>query len=225
MDREKIVEWIQKLMNKAADPASSPAETNSLQEKVSQLMAKYKISEMEAVTPEEIQDHEMVREDIPFAQTGNMNWGFTLAWGIAPIFDCQAIKSGATKKMMFFGFPDDVETVAFFFRFFQLQIIDWADNSGYRTVKDKNSYAHGMVKKINWRVGQVYKKAKEIIPSDCRALIIVKEQAVEQFRKKEIGGVRHAKAFNNFNQKAWGKGYVDGDRVDIINPNLNKLRN
>jgi len=39
MDREKIVEWIQKLMNKAADPASSPAETNSLQEKVSQLMA------------------------------------------------------------------------------------------------------------------------------------------------------------------------------------------
>jgi len=225
MDREKIVEWIQKLMNKAIDPASSPAETNSLQEKVAQLMAKYKISEMEATTPEEIQDHEMVREDIPFAQTGNMTWGFYLAWGIAPTFECEAIKSGSTKKMMFFGFPDDVETVAFFFRFFQLQIIDWADHSGFRTVKDKNSYAHGMVKKLNWRVSQVYKKAKEIIPSDCRALIIVKEQAVERFRKREIGGVRTNKASLNLNHKAYQKGYVDGDKVDIINPNIDKLRN
>ena len=225
MDREKIVGWIQKLMAKAIDPASSPAETNSLQEKVAQLMAKYKISEMEAVTPEEIQDHEMIREDVPFAQTGNMNWGFALAWGIAPTFDCEAIKSGSTKKMMFFGFPDDVETVVFFFRFFQLQIIHWADNSGFRTVKDKNSYAHGMVRKLNWRVGQVYKKAKDIIPSDCRDLIIVKEQAVERFRKREIGGVRTSKPFNNFNEKAYRKGYVDGDKVDIINPNLDHIRN
>ena len=53
IERDKIVGWIQKLMAKAMDPASSPGETNSLQEKVAQLMAKYKISEMEATTPED----------------------------------------------------------------------------------------------------------------------------------------------------------------------------
>jgi hypothetical protein len=225
MDREKIVGWIQKLMNKAMDPASSPGETESLQEKVAQLMAKYKISEMEATTPEEIEDHEMMREEIKFAQKGRMTWGFYLAWGIAPIFECEAVKAGGTQKMMFFGFPDDVATVAFFFRWFQLQIIGFADESSYRTVKDKNSYAHGMVRKITARVSAAYKRAKEIVPSECRDLILVKEGAVENFRKREIGGVVSPRKRLNVNHKAYQKGYVDGDRVDIVNPHTDKLRN
>ena len=154
-----------------------------------------------------------------------MTWGYYLAWGIAPIFECEAIKEGGSQKMMFFGFPDDVATVAFFFRWFQLQIIDFADKSKFRTVKDKNSYAHGMVRKITSQVSAAYTRAKEIVPSDCRALMIVKEQAVEKFRKREIGGVRTSNRNLNLNHAAYGDGYADGDRVDIVNPHTNKLRN
>ena len=126
--------------------------------------------------------------------------------------------------MMFFGFPEDVATVAFFFRYFQLQIIDFADASGYRTVKDKNSYAHGMVNKINFRVSKAYERAKEIVPSDCRDLIVVKEGAVKKFREKEIGRTVRSRMDPSLNHNAWRKGYVDGDRVDITNPDIGKIR-
>jgi len=225
MKREKVVSWIQKLAAKAMDPAVSPQEAEALQEKVAQLMAKYKISEMEATTPEEIADHDMMREEIKFAQSGQMTWGFHLAWGIAPVFECEAIRKWKSQVMMFFGFPEDVKTVAYFFRFFQIQIIEFADRSGYTTVKDKNSYAQGMAKKLITRIAQAYHRAKEIIPSDCRDLIIVKEDAVRKYRKREIGLTTKAKMSQNLNGSAYHKGYVDGDKVNIANPNLSHLQN
>jgi hypothetical protein len=225
MEREKVISWIQKLATKAMDPACSPGEANSLQEKVAQLMAKYKISEMEATTPEEIEDHEMMREEIKFAQTGRMTWGYYLAWGIAPVFECEAVRKHNSQVMMFFGFPDDVKTVAFFFRFFQIQIIDFADKSGFSTVKDKNSYALGMTKKLVTRIALAYKRAKEIVPSQCRDLIVVKEGAVKRYRENEIGRTINSRMNTNLNGDAYTKGYVDGDKVNIVNPNLDHLAN
>jgi len=232
MDREKVIDWIQKLMTKAMDPGSTPAEQAALQEKVAHLMAKYKISEMEAVTPEEIKDHEMIREEARFYQ-GNqrgMNWGNYLAGGIAPIFECKSLRMTGTNRIMFFGYPQDVATVTFLFRHFQLQIVEFADRTNYTTVKDKNSYAHGMVLRITERVGAAYKRAKEIVPSSCRDLIVLKEGAVLSFRDKELAemGMRLAGKSNHrpqMNGNAYTQGYVDGQRVDISNPYLDKLQN
>ncbi len=225
MDREKVIGWIQKLATKAMDPACAPAEAESLQEKVAQLMAKYKISEMEATTPEEIEDHDMMREEIKFAQSGRMTWGYYLAWGIAPVFECEAIRKHKSQTMMFFGFPEDVKTVAFFFRFFQIQIIEFADRSKYTHVRDKNSYAQGMAKKLITRVAMAYKRAKEIVPSECRDLILVKEDAVKRYRQSEIGRTVNSRMRSNMNGSAYAHGYFDGDKVDIVNPNLDHLRN
>jgi len=227
MNREKVVDWVQKLMAKAMDPNISEEEKDVFQEKVAQLMAKYKVSEMEATTPEEIKDHEMLTEEIKFYQgKGRMTWGYYLAWGIAPVFDCKAVKeNSSSSKMFFFGFPEDVGTVAFFFRYFQLQIIQFADKSGLGTVKEKNSYAHGMSSKIVKRVTEAYKRAKEIIPSNCRDLIVIKEGAVEKYVDKEIGKTIPSRIRPSIDAHAWGKGYKDGDRVDIVNSNINKLRN
>jgi hypothetical protein len=225
MDREKVVGWIQKLMSKAMDPAVTPQEANALQEKVAQLMAKYKIDEMEATTVEEIDDHDMAREEVKFYQKGRMNWGFMLAWGIAPVFECQAVRKHKSQIMMFFGFPQDVEIVVYFFRFFQLEIIALTEKSGYRTVKDRNSYSNGMAKRLIQRINDTYKRAKEIIPSDCRELMVVKEQAVERYVKLEIGPVSNSRINTNWNGSAYAQGFRDGDRVNIVNPNLDKIRN
>ena len=225
MDREKIVGWIQKLATKAMDPAVSPQEAESLQEKVAQLMAKYKISEMEATTPEEIEDHEMMREEIKFAQSGRMTWGYYLAWGIAPVFECEAVRKHNSQVMIFFGFPEDVKTVAFFFRFFQIQIIQFADKSEYTTVKDKNSYAQGMTKRLIYRISEAYRRAKEIVPSECLDLMVIKDAVVKRYREGEIGKTTNSKMRQNLNGSAYTKGYVDGDRVNIANPHLSHLKN
>ena len=225
MEREKVVEWIQKLATKSMDPGVSPAEGAALQEKVAQLMAKYKISEMEATSEKEIEDHEMIQEEIKFAQSGRMTWGYMLAWGIAPVFECKAIRKHNSQVMMFFGYPDDVETVAFFFRYFQMQIIHFADESGYKTVRDKNSYAQGMVKKLVHRVFSAYQRAKEIVPSDCRALMVVKQGAVQKFVDKKIGRTVKSNLKHNIHSRAYTKGYVDGDKVNIVNPNLDHIKN
>lgn len=225
MDRSKVVEWIQKLVAKAMDPACTPEEAESLQEKTAELMAKYKISEMEAVTPKEVENHEMLRENLTFAQGGNMNWGYFLAAGVAAVFECEVVRLGRTQKLSFFGFPDDVETVAFFFRYFQLQIIDFIDNSNLRTVKNKNSYAVGMTRRIVERINEAYVRAKAKMTSECRDLIVVKKDAVSTYVEKEIGKTHKANLSNNFNASAFTKGYIDGAKVDITNPNLDKLAN
>ena len=224
MDREKVVEWVQKLMNKAADPAATESERDSIQQKVTELMAKYQVTMMEATTAEEIQGHEMLREDIEFAVVGRASWGFHLAWAIAPTFECKAVRLSGTKQMSFFGFPEDVKTSIYFFRTLQMQIIFAVDATGYTTVKSKNSYAEGMVERVRERLKDTYEKVREIIPAETKALIIVKEDAVDKFRASHFPKLRKSTLQSKLDERAFINGYQDGAHLDITDHTKKQVR-
>ena len=223
MEREKVVKWVQKLMTKAADPASTEAEKDAIQRKVEDLMAKYKVTMMEATTPEEIKNHDMMREDVKFVVPGRANWGFHLAWAVGPIFECEAIRTTGTKKVSFFGFPDDVATCVAFYRTFQMQICFAVDATGYTTVKQTNSYAWGMVERIKERMDNAYKRVKEIVPVETKDLIVLKEQEVRKFTETHFGKINKSNLKNTIDQRAFVNGYKDGVHLDISHKGRKKV--
>jgi hypothetical protein len=224
MERTKIVEWVQKLMTKAADPAATEAERDSIQAKTEQLMAKYKVSMMEATTPDEIKDHPMTKENVKFVVPGRSFWGFSLAASIAPIFECDVIRHGKSNRMTYLGYPEDVETCVYFFRTFQMQIILAVDETDYNTVKQKSSYAWGMTSRISERMKQAYERVKEIIPVETKALIVLKEKEVDKFTASlfgKIGKGRRSEA--KIDRGAYENGYYDGRNVDISHRGRRKV--
>jgi hypothetical protein len=224
MERAKIVEWVQKLMTKAADPAATEAERDSIQAKTEQLMAKYKVSMMEATTPEKIKNHKMTREDVKFVVPGRSFWGFSLAASIAPIFECDVVRTSGTKKMSFLGYPEDVLTCVHFFRTFQMQIIFAVDATDYTTIKEKSSYAWGMVKRITERMNRAYERVKEIIPVETKALIVLKEEEVEKFTESLFGKIsKGAKSKAKVDADAFHNGYNDGANVNISHRGRRKV--
>ena len=224
MERSKIVQWVQKLMTKAADPAATEAERDAVQRKTEQLMAKYKVTMMEATTPEEIKNHKMIRENVKFVVPGRATWGLNLAACIAPIFECDVIQTTGTKKMTFLGFPEDVQTCVQFFRTFQMQIIFAVDATGYRTTKEKNSYAWGMVRRITERMAQAYQKVKEIVPVETKALIVLKEKEVTKFTESLFGKLKEGRVSSaKIDSIAFMNGYHDGRNVDITHRGRRKV--
>ena len=223
MDRAKAIEWVQKLLNKAMDPAATDGERDALQRKAEEFMARYKISEMEAVTPDEIKGHEMLREDVKFVVPGRTRWGYDLAWGLAPVFECQSVRWSGTKKLSFFGFPEDVKTCVYFYRTLQMQIVFAVDATGYTTVKEKNSYAFGMVARVVDRLRKTYAVVKEIVPPETKELMIVKDDAVNDFVEDSIGKVGQSNLKNDLDAGAFRKGINDGARLDIARHDRGKV--
>ena len=229
MDRKKVVEWVQKLMTKAADPASTEEERDAIQKKVVEFMTVYKITEMEATTPEEIAGHDMVRENVKFFRNqGKATWGYTLAWGIGPIFDCRVTRSfvDGERVMSFVGYPEDVATCAYFFRVLQLQIVGACDTAGYRKLQDKYDYAFGMAQRIKERMAEAYKRVREQVPVATKALMVLKDGAVEKYNKTVFPRTHSAKLRIPLDtSSAYVKGYVDGAHVNIDHKARTKLKN
>ena len=224
MERSKIVQWVQKLMTKAADPASTESEIDAIQEKVEQLMVKYKVSMMEATTPEKIKNHRMTKEQVKFVVPGRAFWGFSLAVGISIVFECDVIRHGTSNKMTYLGYPEDVETCVYFYRTFQMQIIFAVDATGYRTIKEKNSYAWGMTDRITKRMYQAYKKVSEALPVETKDLIVLKEKQIAEFTKSVFGNIsKGRKSKATIDKQAFQNGYNDGGRVDISHQGRRKV--
>lgn len=223
MDRKKVVEWVQKLMAKAADPAATEEERDAFQKKAEEFMVRYKVSMMEATTPEEIKNHEMIREDVKFVVPGRANWGYHLAWAIGPVFECEAIRTTGTKRMSFFGYPEDVETCVHFYRTFQMQIIFAVDATGYETVKERNSYAWGMVERIAVRMRETYVRVKEIVPAETKELIVLKEKEVRKYAEAHFGKIGKSNLKNTVDETAFINGFKDGGHLDIVDHRKKKV--
>ena len=224
MERSKIVEWVQKLMTKAADPASTEAERDSIQHKTEELMAKYKVTMMEATTPEKIKNHDMIKEDVKFVVPGRARWGLALASAIAPVFETDVIQHGSSKRLTFLGYPEDVETCTYFYRTFQMQIIFAVDATGYTTVKQKESYAQGMVSRIYKRMRETYTRVREIVPAETKELMVLKEKEVRKYTEEVFGKI--GKGYTSkakLDREAFMNGYNDGGKLDISHQGRRKV--
>jgi len=223
IEKEKVMGWVQKLMTKAMHPNTPKHEVEACELKAAQFMAKYKISMTQATQTQESSDplKGLEREDTEFIETGRSDWGYFLAFGIARAFDCKCVSMKWANRVSFMGYADDIDTCKWFFDYLQIEIYLWAEKYNKRK-KERNSYAHGMVTTIVDRLKSLYNKVEEIIPSDCRALIVVKKEKVKQFAKIQFPNTVPIQA-NALSRDSFYKGMVDGKNLDLANHNNAKV--
>jgi len=105
--RMKMVDIIRKLMVKAMDNSTTPAESNSFKEKAADLMAKYQIDMSETTLKEDVVEDGVEGSVVDCTTDGIMNWAFYLANFVAELFECKSLRYSGTHTVKFFGFPDD----------------------------------------------------------------------------------------------------------------------
>lgn len=219
MEKEKVMSWVQKLLTKSMHPGTPRHEMLACENKAAELMARYKISATQAMQTDESSDplHGIEREDINFIVGGRTDWGYFLASAIASSFDCKTMALKYKQSVCFIGYTDDVDTCKWFFNYLQIEIYLWAEKHS-TVVKERNSYAHGMVRTIGMRLRELYKKVEEIIPSDCKALVVVKKEKVSKFLRKEFPSSRPMRQ-NKSNFNSFSQGMKDGKNLDLSNGN------
>jgi len=192
MEKEKVMSWVQKLLTKAMHPNTPRHEVHACEAKAAELMAKYKISAIQATQSQESSNSlaGINRQKVDFLVGGRTDWGYWLANAISEAFDCQIVAFKKEQKIYFIGYTDDIDTCIWFFNYLQIEIYLWAEKHS-TLVKKRNSYAHGMVNTIGIRLRELYKKVEEIIPSDCRDLVIIKKDKVNQFTKQQFPHLGH----------------------------------
>lgn len=223
MEKEKVMSWVQKLLNTAMHPNTPRHEVHAAEQKAAQLMAKYKISAIQASQSQESSNplDGIERQEVNFLVGGRTDWGYWLANAISKAFDCQIVAFKKQQRICFIGYTDDIDTCMWFFNYLQIEIYLWAEKHS-TLVKERNSYAHGMVNTVGLRLRELYKKVEEIIPSDCRELVVVKKEKVSKFLKKEFPNSRPMnQSKKNFN--SYGQGMKDGKNLDLSNGNRSRV--
>jgi hypothetical protein len=69
------------------------------------------------------------------------------------------------------------------------------------------------------RLLELYRRVQEIIPSDCRALVLVKKQEVDEFKAKEFPRLQKgSKITMNGSRAAFEAGKEAGKKVNLSRP-------
>lgn len=223
MQKEKVMEWVQKLVTKAMHPGTPKHEVDACENKAAELMARYKITMTQATQSQESSDpfEGINKEIVDFIVDGRSDWGYYLAMYITNAFECKSIVIGNTKTVCFLGYQDDIDTCKWFFDYLQIEIYLWAEKN-YTGKKERNAYAHGMSKIVGSKLKKLYKKVEEILPSDCRDLIVVKKKKVTAYMNIKFPGFVKSGG-GNIDITAFRKGLKDGENLDLANHNRDKV--
>jgi len=146
-------------------------------------------------------------------------WEASLAHVIAECFDCKTVScKHPTWTINFLGTKTDLEISIFFYRHLRRTICRKSELE-FRKRADQDTYAYGMVKTISSRLKDLYTKRQEVMQSDCRDLVIVKTDGLQEFTKSLFPTLRKASSTKlKGSSEAWNKGINDGHRVGLNRP-------
>jgi hypothetical protein len=203
-DQEKIMDKIRALLEKTVENGASQEEAIAAAAAAQRLMAKYKISEITAQAPEEIDSTEM---DI------NKQWQIELAHVLAKNLCCKCIRTHAGNRKIRFvimGKKQDREVWQKMFETFFILIYRGAKEAK-SAAKDKYghcrdielAYARGFIRAINEELG-----------TQCRALALVVPEEVNlatHRRFPHLGRVNLRRiSGTSATSEASSNGYSDG---------------
>lgn len=235
-ERKKIVDKIVKLMAMAAlDSGATEGERENANRLLAKLMADY------AIDIDEIKNSEKTgsyRGVWVLATTYDYrDYEALLANCIAKIFDCTIVVGYNDGKifpneefrhccMCFVGHEHDLAIAVYFFKYVRRTMFSMYrkhDRSIAGRKRDKKNsernYCFGFVDSVAKKLEDIYKKREELIPSDCRALILTKKNMTEEKFKELFPKTRKstAKKLTGDYQK-YSIGAADGKRINLSRP-------
>lgn len=238
--KEKIVAKIMKMMELGReDKNSNPNERENALRMAAKLMAEYSISftDLRNGKPNESVFVTFVVEG---SVDKTVDYEAMLALYIAEAFDCKAINSTLDDSwvLKFCGTKHDLEIVVYFFKYIRRTMYAMANKNvtlentqipyDRKRVTDKDvrearrNYCFGMVTTIGERMKELYCKREEFIPSDCRALVVVKKEGVDKYYREQFPYAQKSRSRRlSGDLRALDRGKADGKNVNLSRPIAN----
>jgi hypothetical protein len=235
--KEEIISKIMKLMELGnSEKNDNPAEREAASRKAAQMMADYCINFAELRNSKPKEDT-FATYDVDGSEVYKVDYESHLAGCIARSFDCKIINSrlSGTWKIIFVGSKHDLEISVYFFKHIrrtmyamatknvtQENILPSESSMRIRLKEARRNYCFGLVVTIGERLEDLYKRREEFIPSDCKALVVVKKDGLEKFFHKQFPNMIKGRRIElRGDMESFHKGKEDGKRVNLSRPITN----
>lgn len=198
-DIESVKETIAKLITLANNESATENEARVAMDRAKRLMSKYQLNQAE-ILRQKIHTGVNVEAIIVKAKmyyTGKLeNWEARMAYSLSKIFECYSVRgrpyreaetNRKARDVSFIGLPNDISLVLYFFDYCQDEIARHMElaypDEGQRV---RNSFAVGMVTRIDQRLKEFYTRYKEVIMSSCTDIVVFKDDAIDKKKKEEF---------------------------------------
>jgi len=244
MPKEEIIAKIMKLLALgSSEQNDNPHERETASRRAAKMMADWSIdfAELRSSKPKE---DTFVTYEVDGSEDRKVDFESALAGSIARAFDCKIINTWSKTLnpnsfvhpwvIAFVGSKHDLEISVYFFKHIRRTMYAMAaKNVTIGTVKPRNgrratgtdvnmarrNYCFGMVESIAVRMEDLYMKREEFIPSDCKALVVVKKQGLEKYFNQQFpNSVKGRRTVLRGDLGAYTLGIVDGKRVNLSRP-------
>lgn len=163
-------------------------------------------------------------------------WQTSLAGKIARVFDCQLVlgrkeyntieeydQTRTSLTFSFLGFTSDVITTLYFFEYIRRWIAIQANQAvpgnkkSPKILNMRISRCQGMVDEVSHRLNRMYKEKKDILNAEgCTALVVRKDDLVDQFMKQKYSNLSPAKySKTGIDPAQYNAGREDGKKIPI----------
>jgi len=211
MNREKIIDRVRKLLAMAND-TSSPNEAAIAAGRARKLIDQYQISEMDLTT---VEDSDFGQASYGMgAKSTNKPLGM-LAVAVAELNDCNAIwttQDNGTKAVQFSGMLVDAVSATEMLKYLQQVMYKLAVKAAEGR-SDRHAYRLGFAVGVQQQVREILKERAEIKTDTGQALVVVKQQLVEQ----HFGARKWKQRRNNYSGDAgaYHRGEAAGRKVSL----------
>lgn len=237
MERDKVFQLIENLLNKTEDRGASPDEAAAAANKVQELLTRYNLELADlhvAANNGPAPGPDITKEWVDISDTPiwyrEKNWRRSLVVSVARYNYCKALQSD--RSMVIIGTKDNIAVV----RELSLWLIDQLDEmariatkayakkmgkwvwkayqTGDHPYSYRASYLEGAVATIR---GRLYSKQKEMEgETDVKALVVRHESYIDDFIKNVFGPLRCANGSSSqYNTAGWAQGRSAANNLDL----------
>ena len=216
-ERDKIIGKLKKLLALGMKHEDSP-EGQSALDKAKELMAVNNIRFMDIEEDGTADENNVKNVWIKWNSYSN-DFEQYLAKHIAETLDCSYIRHNFRRKdaaHIIIGLPTDMDLAEWLFKFTRLQCYQLADKSGFKGT-DLRTYFYSMYFVLKKRITEVFGKAEDMT-SDCRDLVLVKKDVVDQKKNElfpDLTNARKTRMPVNGSFDAVLQGRADGHKVSL----------
>ena len=216
-DQNRIIEKVLKLMELAKEETNShSAERESAQKMAAKLMEQYSLdfADLRTGKPKNgiFQQFDLgMGEDV-------VDWLGSLANGIAKAFDVKIVQRSNPWTLMYCGTKTDIDISIYFFRYLR-RSVSMQSSRAFTKKADQKTFAFGMVKVIAERMKGLYEKRNELFSSDSRALMVVKQDGLDEFVHQQFPNITRGRSIKlGGSHEAHLAGKEAGRKVNISRP-------
>jgi len=218
MSKSEMLEKVAKALALSVDSGATEGEKDNAAQFAARLMAKYKIERFEIKEAKEA-EYKGFTSDVGTIDYGGARrsmWEVRLAEGIAPVFETFLFVTKRLGSLSFVGLREDVKDCVFFFNQLQMTIASTAMVEKFRKKGDKEYFCLGMKDAVVGTLKKIYEEVKEIVPSDCRDLMVLKAKQAKEFAYSEFNLVRSRSVKPLTGDEAqYRNGFIAGKKVQI----------